>query len=92
MSIGALSDSDKARLQDLITQGVQVMNDIKVMKEGLNDTVESISEELDIKKSVLNKAIKVAFKMGENRDELADGREELDEVEEILLATGKARP
>lgn len=92
MSIGALSDNDKARLQDLITQGVQVLNDIKVMKEGLNETVDSISEELDIKKSVLNKAIKVAFKMGENRDELADGREELDEVEEILLATGKARP
>jgi hypothetical protein len=92
MGIGALSDNDKARLQDLINQGVQVMQDMKVMKEGLNDTVASVSEELDIKKNVLNKAIKVAFKMSENRDELADGREELDEVEEILLATGKAKP
>lgn len=92
MGIGALSDNDKARLQDLINQGVQVMQDIKVMKEGLGDTVDSVSEELDIKKNVLNKAIRVAFKMSENRDELADGREELDEVEEILLATGKARP
>lgn len=91
MSIGALSDNDKARLQELISQGVQVMQDIKVMKEGLNDTISSVSEELDIKKNVLNKAIRVAFKMSENRDELADGREELDEVEEILLATGKAR-
>lgn len=92
MGIGALSDNDKARLQDLINQGVQVMQDIKVMKEGLSETVDSVSEELDIKKNVLNKAIRVAFKMSENRDELADGREELDEVEEILLATGKARP
>ena len=91
MSIGALSDNDKARLQELISQGVQVMQDIKVMKEGLNDTISSVSEELDIKKNVLNKAIRVAFKMSENRDELADCREELDEVEEILLATGKAR-
>lgn len=91
MSIGALSDNDKARLQELVNQGVQVMQDIKVMKEGLNDTIASVSEELDIKKNVLNKAIRVAFKMSENRDELADGREELDEVEEILLATGKAK-
>lgn len=90
MAIGALSDNDKVRLKELINQGVQTLNDIKIMKEGLNETVDSISEELDIKKSVLNKAIKVAFKMGENRDELADGREELDEVEEVLLATGKA--
>lgn len=90
MAIGALSDNDKVRLKELINQGVQTLNDIKIMKEGLNETVDSISEELDIKKTVLNKAIKVAFKMGENRDELADGREELDEVEEVLLATGKA--
>lgn len=90
MSIGALSDNDKARLKELVSQGVQVMQDIKVMKEGLNETIASVSEELDIKKNVLNRAIRVAFKMSENRDELADGREELDEVEEILLATGKA--
>lgn len=92
MGIGALSDSDKARLKDLINVGVQTMNDIKIMKEGLNETIEGVSEELDIKKNVLNKAIRVAFKMSENRDELATGREELDEVEEILLATGKTKP
>ena len=90
MSIGALSDNDKTRLKELVSQGVQVMQDIKVMKEGLNETIGAVSEELDIKKNVLNRAIRVAFKMSENRDELADGREELDEVEEILLATGKA--
>ena len=91
MSIGALSDNDKTRLKELVGQGVQVMQDIKVMKEGLNETIAAVSEELDIKKNVLNRAIRVAFKMSENRDELADGREELDEVEEILLATGKAK-
>lgn len=89
MSIGALSENDKVKLQELINQGVQVMSDIKVMKEGLNDTIESLSEELEIKKNVLSKAVKIAFKMSENRDELADGREELDEVEEILVAAGK---
>lgn len=91
MTIGALSDSDKQKLKDLINVGVQTMNDIKIMKEGLAETIDGVSEELDIKKNVLNKAIRVAFKMSENRDELATGREELDEVEEILLASGKAK-
>lgn len=91
MGIGALSTDDKAKLQELLNQGVAVMSDIKTLKEGLSETVEAISEELDIKKNVLNKAIKVAFKMREkNRDELAEGREELDEVEEILMASGRS--
>lgn len=91
MSIGALSENDKAKLKNLINDGVQVMNDVKNLKEGLAETVAALSEEMEIPKNVLNKAIKVAFKMGENRDELNEGREELDAVEEILLAAGKAR-
>ncbi len=91
MSIGVLSENDKIKLKELINQGVQVTNDVKNLKEGLNDLVAAISDELEIPKTVLNKAIKVAVKMGENRDELADGREELDAVEEILMVAGKSR-
>lgn len=91
MGIGALSSDDKSKLKQLIEQGVQTMHDIKALKDGLSETVDALSEEMEIKKNVLNKAIKVAFKMSENRDELSEGREELDEVEEILLATGKAK-
>jgi len=91
MSIGVLSDNDKTKLKDLINQGVQVTNDIKNLKEGLNEVIAAISEEMEIPKNVLNKAIKVAVKMGENRDELNEGREELDAVEEILLVVGKAK-
>jgi hypothetical protein len=91
MSIGVLSENDKIKLKELINQGVQVTNDVKNLKEGLNDLVAAIADELEIPKTVLNKAIKVAVKMGENRDELADGREELDAVEEILMVAGKSR-
>lgn len=91
MSIGVLSENDKIKLKELINQGVQVTNDVKSLKEGLNDLIAAISDELEIPKTVLNKAIKVAVKMGENRDELADGREELDAVEEILMVAGKSR-
>jgi hypothetical protein len=91
MGIGVLSENDKIKIKELINQGVQVTLDVKNLKEGLNDLVAAVSEELEIPKPVLNKAIRVAAKMSENRDELADGREELDAVEEILSVAGKAR-
>jgi predicted nuclease with TOPRIM domain len=89
MSIGALSDNDKAKIRAMIDQGVQVLQDVKNLKEALSETVEALSEEMEIPKNVLNKAIKVASKMAENRDELTEGREELDAVEEVLLVAGR---
>jgi 3-hydroxyacyl-CoA dehydrogenase len=90
MSIGSLSTADKARLQNLINEGVQAMVDITAMKEGLKETVEAVAEELDIKKNVLNKAIAIAFKNSQNKDKLTESREELDEVEQVLMAAGRA--
>jgi hypothetical protein len=90
MSIGSLSAGDKARLQGLINEGVQAMIDIASMRDGLKETIENIAEELDIKKTVLNKAITIAFKNNQNKDKLTESREELDEVEQVLMAAGRA--
>jgi hypothetical protein len=89
MSIGSLSESDKAKVKELINQGVSITRDVETLREGLKETVDAIAGELEIKKAVLNKAIRVAYKMQENRDALADGREELDEIEEILLIANR---
>jgi hypothetical protein len=89
MSIGSLSESDKAKIKELINQGVAITRDVETLREGLKETVDAIAGELEIKKAVLNKAIRVAYKMQENRDALADGREELDEIEEILLIANR---
>jgi hypothetical protein len=89
MSIGSLSESDKAKVKELINQGVAITRDVETLKEGLRETIDAIAGELEIKKTVLNKAIRVAYKMQENRDALADGREELDEIEEILLIANR---
>ena len=91
MGIGILSANDKAKLKELIDQGVQVTNDVKNLKEGLSEVITALSEELEIPKNVLNRAIKVAVKMGENKDDLTDDRDELDAVEEVLLAAGKSK-
>jgi hypothetical protein len=91
MSNRAYSESDLIKLRELIDQGVQVTSDIKNLKESLSEVIAAVSEELEIPKTILNKTIKVAFKMGENQDELEEGREELDAVEEILQVVGKTK-
>lgn len=90
MSLSALSSADKQRLKSLIDDGVQTLTDIAAMKEGLKETIEGIADELEIKKSVLNKALQVAYKTSQNKDKLTESREELDEVEQILMAAGRA--
>jgi len=84
MSIGSLSEADRLKIKELIDQGVSVTRDIETLKDGLKETVDAIATELEIKKAVLTKAIRVAYKMAENRDELAEGREIFDEIEELL--------
>lgn len=90
MSLGSLSSADKVRLKNLIDEGIQTMTDIATMREGLKETVDSIAEELEIEKRVLNKALQVAFKSSQNKDKLKENREELDEVEQVLMAAGRA--
>jgi DNA polymerase III delta prime subunit len=90
MSIGVLSSGDKVRIKSLIDEGIQVMGDIAAMKEGLKETIENIAEELDIKKTTLSKAITIAYKNSQNKDKLTESREELDEVEQVLMAAGRA--
>ena len=68
MSIGSLSESDKLKVKELINQGVAVTRDVETLKEGLKETVDAIAAELEIKKAVLNKAIRVAYARESRRD------------------------
>ena len=74
----------KAKLTQLVNEGIGVMREIEDLTAGLNDTVKAIAEELEIKPATLKKAIKVAYKarLGEtNRDH--------DELNTILETVGK---
>jgi|APCry1669189440_1035222.scaffolds.fasta_scaffold11567_3 BMFP domain-containing protein YqiC len=88
MTLGNLNSNDKAKLKNLIDSGTQVLGDVANLKEGLKETVAAVAEEMDLKPAVLNKAIRVAYKMNQNKNDLVSGREELDEVEQILLEAG----
>lgn len=76
---------DKAKLTQIINEGIQVSTDISVLKDGLSETVKAIAEELELKPAVINKAIRIAHKATLNQE-----RDSLSEVEEVLQAAGRS--
>lgn len=71
MSARMFGAEQKAKLTQLINEGMQVMQEVEDLTEGLNDTVKAIAEELEVKPAILKKAIRIAHKakLGEtNRD------------------------
>jgi transposase-like protein len=84
MSARMFSGEQKAKLTQIINEGMAVMQEVEDLNAGLSDTIKAIAEEMEIKPAVLKKAIKVAHKakLGEtNRDH--------DELNTILETVGK---
>jgi transposase-like protein len=73
---------EKAKLERLINEGGNVLREIEDLSEGLKETVKAVAEELNIKPSIINKAIKIAHK-----DNWKVHEEEWDEIENILGVT-----
>ena len=74
----------KVKLTQLINEGISVIQEIETHNEGLNDTVKAIAEELEVKPSVLKKAIKIAHKQ-----RLNETNEENEELNNILETVGR---
>jgi hypothetical protein len=73
---------EKSKLERLINEGSTVLREIEDLQEGLKETVKAVAEELNIKPSIINKAIKIAHK-----DNWKVHEEEWDEIETILGVT-----
>ena len=73
---------EKAKLERLIKEGSNVLREVEDLNEGLKDTVKAVAEELQIKPSVINKAIRIAHK-----DNWAQHQEEWEDIEGILGIT-----
>jgi transposase-like protein len=58
MSERTYGGEEKAKLERLVNEGVTVLQEIEDLSAGLKDTVKAVAEELDIKPSLINKAIK----------------------------------
>ena len=79
-----ITQSDKDRIINIINERVKVNQEIDDLREGLRETVKAIAEELEIKPSLLNKAIRIAQKGDWNLKQ-----DEMDDLEAILTATGR---
>lgn len=78
------NSEEKAKLVQVINEGMTVMQEVEDLNAGLNETIKAIAEEMDIKPGVLKKAIKVAHK--------GNFHEQTDDyslLENILHTTGK---
>ena len=81
MSDRTYGQEEKAKLERLVKEGVTVLKEVEDLQAGLKDTVKAVAEELDLKPSLINKAIKVAQKR--DWDAHQDAYEDL----ETLVAT-----
>ena len=84
MSTRNFNSEQTKKLNQIINEGMQVMHEIETLNGGLNDTIKAIAEELEIKPSILKKAVKLAHKSG-------FGQEQSDHelLEQILTTVGK---
>jgi len=78
------SSEQKAKLNQVINEGMQVMREVEDLNAGLNDTVKAVAESMDIKPAVLKKAIRIAHK-----SKLGEVNQDHEETVHILETVGK---
>jgi hypothetical protein len=78
------SNDQKLKLTQLINEGMQIMNEVETLNSGLSDTIKAVAEEMNIKSTVLKKAIRTAHKM-----EFGKTQKEQELLENILTTVGK---
>ena len=77
------TEEEKLELTALVQEGINTLSQIDVLKDSLGDKVKVLSENLEVKPALLNRAIRVAY-----RAELDAKREEQNRLESILEAAG----
>ena len=84
MTTRNFNPEEKAKLKQLISESSTVMTEVETLTEGLNDTIKHIAEEMELKPSLLKRAIKMAQKRDFDK-----ARDDLDMIESILNSTDK---
>jgi transposase-like protein len=78
------SAEQKAKLIQIVNEGVQVLQEVEDLSAGLSDTIKAVAEELEIKPSLLKKAIKIAQK-----SKFGETNEDHETVTDILETVGR---
>lgn len=78
-----LSPENIARLKQLVKDGVSVLQECEDLKEGLNDTIKSVADELEVKPALVSRLIKDVQK-----NKMNDRRDDHEVLEELYKAAG----
>lgn len=78
------SGDQTIKLKQLINEGMAVLHEIDTLQGGLTDTIKAVAEELEVKPSILKRAIKIAHKAS-----LTQTNQEHEELNTILEMVGK---
>ena len=73
------------KIKQILNEGISVLQEVETLNSGLNDTIKALAEELEIKPSLLKKAIRVAYKQS-----LQTTNEENEELNTLLEVAGRA--
>jgi hypothetical protein len=84
MDTKTFNSEQKLKLTQIINEGMQVMHEIETLNGGLSDTIKAVAEELEIKPSILKKAIRIAHKA-----EFGKEQQDHELLETILTTVGK---
>jgi len=84
MTSRMFSNEQRAKLTQIVNEGVSVLQEIEDLNAGLNDTIKAVAEELEVKPSILKKAIKIAQK-----SKLGETNAEHEELNDILETVGR---
>jgi hypothetical protein len=84
MSARTYGPEEQAKLKRIVDEGSNVLQEIEDLNAGLKDTVKAVSEELEVKPALINKAIKSAHK-----GEWSKYSEAFDSLENLIIAVGK---
>lgn len=82
--IKTFNGDQKIKLTQLVNEGMTVLHEIDTLQGGLSDTIKAVAEELEVKPSVLKKAIRIAHKA-----KLNETNKEHEELNTILETVGK---
>jgi|TARA_R110000796_G_scaffold235171_3_gene354149 transposase-like protein len=84
MSSRMFGPEQKAKLVQVVTEGIAVMQEVEDLNAGLSDTIKAIAEEMEIKPSILKKAVRIAFK-----SKLTDENADHEDLNTILETVGR---
>lgn len=78
------STEEKVKLQQLFSQCMPTMVEIETLSGGLSDTIKAVAEEMEVKPSILKKALRIAHKAA-----LGTTNQDHEAVNTVLEIVGK---